>query len=452
MPTSDPQLLSIAQLFRARTGMDLTGGLGEHGRQGIRRAMARIGESDPSAFRERLETDVEALDVLIDELAVGETFFFRQPQHYEIVRDLVLPHVRERREAGGAGLRAWSAGCASGEEIYSVAALLAEAGELGDAHLVATDLSRGALERAREARYREWSLRGPDAARMRAWLTPSGDRFALDRTLRQSVRLFPLNLATDRYPEPLLGLADLDVIFCRNVLIYFEPQAIARVACSLHDSLAKGGWLLTGASDPPLPERCGLEPVVTHGVVVYRRPLEARAVARREPSAPPPITSPPPRRSSSTPPRRSARPRPTAPRVAASTLDEARALADSDPKRALELCGRELQKSPLSAELHYLAGVLHLGMGDGPSAESALKRASYLDPTLAIVHFVLGTVLRNRGDVAGARTAFRNAQREAERMPEESVVPLAGGETARALVRSAARQLGELGRAEAGGR
>ena len=447
MPVLEPDLSSIAQLFHARTGMDLTGALGEHGRQGIRRAMARLGETDSRAFRERLVQDVGALDALIDELAVGETFFFRQPQHYDLFAEEVLPTVRARRAGGGPGVRVWSAGCASGEELYSVAAMLAEQGELEGAHLVGTDVSRGALARATEGRYRAWSVRGSAGQRMRDWLEPDGERFVIDARLRAAPRFFRLNLATDRYPERLLGLSDMDVVFCRNVLIYFDSETVERVACGLRETLAPGGWLLVGAADPTLPERCGLVPVIAHDVVVYRRPpVDIAPVAPRR-SSDPVIRleqgRETERRRSSRPPRPT--PRRSAPPSERSSIEEVRKIAGAEPARALALSERALDLEPLSAELHYLVGVLCLGLGDAARAETALRRALYLDPSIALAHFVLGTVQRNRGELEAARSSFRNALREARRQPSDQPLPLADGDTAGALVRAAEEQLRSLG-------
>ncbi len=438
----DVQLQRVARLFKARTGIDLSGPLSGHAAAGIRRAMERLGETDTSSFREAVERDPRAIDALVTELAVNETYFFREARHFELIADEILPEVAPR------GLRAWSAGCASGEEIYSLAMLLAEHDALEQAHLVGTDLSRAALERAREGCYRPWSLRGEGADRARRWLTERGSGLILDEDLRRRVTLLRLNLATDRYPESALGLAHMDLVLCRNVLIYFDAATVARVAQGLHDTLAPGGWLLTGASDPPLAEHADLEPAVWRDVVVYRRRSErrparaapaprapARPAPSRRPSRPMPSVAPSPSTSLAPSPARPAEP----------AVARVRALADQAPRAALRECEAALSAEPLSAELHHLDAVLRLGLCDDAGAEASLKRALYLDPSLAVTHFVLGSVLRTRGDLDGARRSFRNARERACALPADAPLPLTDGQTAGHLAEAARAQLEALG-------
>src|SRR5690606_32707684 len=222
-----------------------------------------------------------------------------------------------------------------------------------------------------------------------------------------------------------------------NVLIYFDAPTVARVARGLAETLAPGGWLLTGAADPPLGEHADLEPVVWRDVVVYRRrsarlpirpPRETPAPARPRPSRP----APP--RPEATPPKR--HPEPAAARV--------RALADRAPEDALRECAAALRAEPLSAELHHVDAVLRLGLGDEAGAEASLKRALYLDPSLAVTHFVLGSVLRTRGDLHGARRSFRNARERAGALPADAALPLSDGETAGHLADAARAQLEAL--------
>ncbi|MFP2909543.1 CheR family methyltransferase, partial [Pyxidicoccus sp. 3LFB2] len=194
----------------------------------------------------------------------------------------MLPELRERLGPGHP-LRVWSAACSSGEEPYSLAVLLQAEGWGEHASVYATDVSRGALARARQATYGEWSLRGPWADRIRPYLRPEGRRYALAPEVQQRVRFGYLNLALDTWPSADSGIWRLDVIFCRNVLIYFNRATIEAVARRLHDALAEGGYLFTGPSDPPLGDLAPLEPVLTPWGVLYRRPLPGASV-----SVPPP--------------------------------------------------------------------------------------------------------------------------------------------------------------------
>ncbi|MCP3168099.1 CheR family methyltransferase [Myxococcus qinghaiensis] len=238
--------------------------------EGISRAMARAGLSDFDEYRARIATDSAAMDDLLTELTIGETYFFRTPEHFEFLRRVVLPELRERHGPDYT-VKMWSAACSSGEEPYSMAALLMNEGWSEHMAVYATDVSRTALARARRAHYGEWSLRGPWAERMRVHLRPEGRQYVLAPEVKQRVRFSYLNLALDTWPSPESGIWKLDVIFCRNVLIYFNGSTIEAVARRLHASLGESGVLFTGPSDPPLGGLAPLEPVLTEWGVLYRR-------------------------------------------------------------------------------------------------------------------------------------------------------------------------------------
>nr|WP_236673824.1 CheR family methyltransferase [Comamonas sp. JC664] len=248
--------------------------------------MSRAGVKDFDAYRLRLVEDPAALDDLLIELTVGETYFFRTPEHFEHLRAVVLPDLRERHGPGHTA-RLWSAACSSGEEPYSIAALLMAEGWEQHMAVYATDVSRGALARARKAQYGDWSLRGGWADRMRAHLRAEGRRYLLSPEVQKQVRFSYLNLALDTWPSPESGIWKLDVIFCRNVLIYFNRPTIEAVARRLHDALDEGGYLFTGPSDPPLGGLAPLESILTEWGVLYRRPLHGASLSMPFPSAVP---------------------------------------------------------------------------------------------------------------------------------------------------------------------
>ncbi|MFY2560217.1 CheR family methyltransferase [Corallococcus terminator] len=238
--------------------------------EGISRAMARAGLGDFDEYRARITSDSAAMDDLLTELTIGETYFFRTHDHFEFLRRVVLPELRERHGPDYT-VKMWSAACSSGEEPYSMAALLMTEGWGEHMAVYGTDVSRTALARARRAHYGEWSLRGPWAERMRVHLRPEGRQYVLAPEVKQRVRFSYLNLALDTWPSPESGIWKLDVIFCRNVLIYFNGSTIEAVARRLHASLGEGGVLFTGPSDPPLGGLAPLEPVLTDWGVLYRR-------------------------------------------------------------------------------------------------------------------------------------------------------------------------------------
>ncbi|RKH25943.1 chemotaxis protein CheR [Corallococcus sp. CA041A] len=240
--------------------------------EGIQRAMARANQDDVEVYLREVSFDNALLDDLLTELTIGETYFFRTHEHFDHLRRVVLPELHERQGPGHL-LRAWSAACSSGEEPYSITALLMAEGWEDHMTVRATDVSRTALRRAQQARYTDWSLRGPSADRMRPHLKQEGRFYQLSQDVKRHVQLGYLNLALETWPSAESGLWQLDVIFCRNVLIYFNRATIEGVARRLHASLDDGGYLFTGPSDPPLGDYAPFEPVLTEWGVLYRKPL-----------------------------------------------------------------------------------------------------------------------------------------------------------------------------------
>jgi len=446
---------AIVRQIGARTGLVFPPHRLEGVELGLRRAMGRARIADLEHYRHAIEIDAVLFDDLISELTIGETYFFRDDGQYELIRRRILPEVRERRGCEHI-LRVWSAGCASGEEPYSLAMLFAEEGVGPGVHLLATDISRAALARAQAARYRAWSLRHEGGKRAERYLEKQGEHFVLAEAIRRRVAFEWLNLALDGYPSPAAGIWGMDLILCRNVLIYFDPATIEQVARRLYASLADGGWLLTAASDPPLGDYVSLDAEVTDAGVAYRRAHRDEAATpalgamfANQPARPQavfPAGVSPVKRSS---PVRRATP-------AADWQDEAqvrarslRALANVDPDAALRDAGEAVERHPFSTELHYLHALLLMEHGRDAEAEKALRRVLYLDRSLAAAHFTLGSLLERAGDVSGARRAYRNALDLCASRPANEVLPLADGEAAGRLAEATGAKLVALSVAEA---
>jgi chemotaxis methyl-accepting protein methylase len=252
--------------------------------------------------------DPQLVEALLSVVLVGETFFFRDPEHFQLVRDVIAARPEASR-----CVRAWSAGCASGEEAYSLAATLRVATP-GPIEVLGTDLSARALARACAGTYGKWSRR--EAGPM---LYPvgvvEGDLLRVDDELRRAVRYVRHNLL-DPPPVPDGGF---DVVMCRNVFVYLRDDAARRVARHLRDALAPGGLLILGTfgamDDPELapigPREIGAFIVRTQGAADVDSAAIA-AVPRRAAAAlgtaPVRVVQPPPRLHAPIAPRRSRTP------------------------------------------------------------------------------------------------------------------------------------------------
>jgi chemotaxis protein methyltransferase CheR len=398
---SAPAVGRVAALVKQRTGLalpdqrwpDLEALLPRAARHGH-----RSGDASDDALLAWLTADRAAFDQLVSALTVKETYFFRDPGQFAFIAREVMPAWRTR----GHVARILSAGCATGEEAYSLAMLCAR--EQLPAQITGTDISTDALVTARAGRFKKWSVRLPDSAPALPFLRSEGDELVVDAGIRARVGFHRLNLASEDYPRD--GLAALDLVLCRNVLIYLDKAMLPAIIARLYASLAEGGWLLTAASDPPLAELAPFEVVVAPEGVLYRRATsggrsrspvfpgvegggEVRLVSRRRPPV--------------------ARPR----------------RADVKPVSAPAAA-----PSAETAAKHYGRALALAEAGKQGEALDEIRRALYLDRSLAIAYFTRGTLLRALGDRAGARQAFRRARACCLTIPPDALLPLGDGVTA----------------------
>lgn len=198
---------------------------------------------DPQAARE--------LRALFDSVTTNETSFFRSPPQIQAFQEKVLPEIIERRGTdGGRTLRLWSAGCSTGDEPYTmgivVREVLKEAVVGWDIRIFASDISEKALKSARSAQYSEYTLRSVPPEIKRKYFTQSGSQYTVNEEIRSLVDLQYLNFNDAARVRLMKGF---DVIFCRNVLIYFDDEAKKRFVAQLYDNLNPGGYLFIGHSE-----------------------------------------------------------------------------------------------------------------------------------------------------------------------------------------------------------
>lgn len=429
-------LPAAAALVRERTGLVFNDARRASFDSAIAAAMKRARLRDVSDYLTRLAARADLLDDLVAEITVGETYFFREPRQLDVIRNEILPGLISRRPTGHR-LRIWSAGCATGEEAYTLAIIARELGLEPQPHIIATDLSRAALARAARARYGRWSLRGVAEQVVQTHFARKGDAFHLDSAVRSAVEFGYLNLAEDAYPSLATGIWGMDLILCRNVLMYFDRETAARVARRLVESLAEDGWLVLGASDPLAGELAACEVVMTEAGLVYRRggkdiapPVPVEQVWVPLPALPPPPPPPLPR-----PP-----PRLEEERVerdhddVTQSIALVRSLANrGDLVDAGRECAAALERHRDSAELLYLHAVLLAEAGRHAESARAARGALYLDRELIVAHIALGSALARVGDNPGAHRALRNAERLLGGMSPDAVVPASDGEPAARL-------------------
>jgi chemotaxis protein methyltransferase CheR len=247
-----PELDRFRTVIARRFGLHYDDGKLDQLADVLRRRAEANGTSGFGAYVEQLSTlprRSDELRALVEQLTVNETFFFRNADNFRALSELVLPE-RIRRMSQQKRLRLLSAGCASGEEAYSLAIAVREAlPDLysWDVEIVGVDLCAAMLEKAGRARYSAWALRAtPEEVRRRYFRTDGRD-FLLDPQVRTMVTFEERNLLDD---DPSLWRASTyDVVFCRNVLMYFTPGAMRDIICRIGSSLASGGFLFLGHAE-----------------------------------------------------------------------------------------------------------------------------------------------------------------------------------------------------------
>ena len=277
-PGLEDQLVErLAAFASAQTGFSAQAIRPELVRRVLREELKK-GDGSPDGLVRKLEgQDGGLLAALRGAVLVGETYFFRQVEHFQLLVSTAIPALAA--EVGGP-LRAWSAGCSSGEEAYSLAACFLGARPPVAAEVVGTDISTSSLRVARAGVYTHWSSRPSSPPPFPVHVAYGADQLRVLEEVAALTRFVEHNLLEAARP----WLGEVHVIFCRNVLAYFSVPA-ARIAMqNLVDALAPGGYAFFGAVDvervPP-----GLEQVPTRGLQVFRKP---RQIARPRSRTPPP--------------------------------------------------------------------------------------------------------------------------------------------------------------------
>ncbi|AFE08832.1 protein methyltransferase FrzF [Corallococcus coralloides DSM 2259] len=277
-------LQQLSALLLERAGLKITLD-GYHSlRLALSTRMPVLGLSDPEKYLQKLTSvsGEEELRALLPLVTVGHTEFFRDAKQFRALEQSVLPELlaRARREMRKVSI--WSAGCATGEEPYSLALVMAELGALAvEVDLWATDLNLAAVEAARQGRFttRRAMAIGPE--RLKRFFRPVEDGYEASPILREYIRFDGQNLAAPVFDK--VAPASLDLILCRNVIIYFDLPTIRGLMDRFLAALRPGGLLFLGYSESLFKVYDRFEMIEVDGAFVYRRPLGER------PRPPPPL-------------------------------------------------------------------------------------------------------------------------------------------------------------------
>ena len=422
-----PLLLArLSEFVEARLGLQFPRGRWPDLERGLRAAAPELGYADAEAgLRQLLIGPVSRrqIEILASQLTVGETYFFREGPSYTALKEHLLPALIAERRGRGRHLRLWSAGCCTGEEPYSLAILLSRLlPDLPDWNitLLATDINPVFLEKAAAGVFGEWSFRNAPP-----WLragyfaqTPTG-RWAILPQIKQMVTFASLNLAEEVYPSPRHGVQAMDVILCRNVLIYMAPAQAKTVVDKFFRTLTEGGCLSVSPAETSAPLFAAYAAASYPGATFYRKGA---------PTGPEPAVVPARGR-----PTRPLRPAPVAP-PAPPPEDPARlARACANAGRLTEglvWCDQAIAADKINPLGHYLRATILQEQGALEEAARSLRHALYLDPEFVLAHFALGSLARRLGQASEAEKHLANALRLLRDCRPSDPVPEAEGLTA----------------------
>ncbi|HYN74459.1 MAG TPA: CheR family methyltransferase [Candidatus Methanoperedens sp.] len=439
---SESRLAQLSEFVAATTALHFPRDRWDEIGRKVCSAAKEFGFDDDEAFIHWLLSSTlttEQVEILASRLTINETYFWREPRSFEALEEHILPELIRLRDKGDRRLRIWSAGCSTGEEPYSIAIAvcrLLPAREDWRVSILATDINPGMLRRATTGVYGKSSFRNPPPWLKKDYFRPHGDgRWEIHPEIREMVTFAYLNLAEDVYPSPLSNTMAMDIVFCRNVLMYFSPERVTNLGQRFFGALVDGGWLIVGACELSQQLFPQFSPVNFPGAIVYRKesPIgKARtrfaSAAVVEPAAPPP-----PFRDSEAMPAVEGVPRGKAanaetPRVHPLSIRE---LADQGKlTEALAACDGAIAADRIDPGLHYLRAVILQEQNNDGGAIVSLRRALYLAPNFVPAHFALGNLMLRRGNSRAAGKCFRNVLEILSPHRPGDVLPEFGGLTA----------------------
>jgi len=487
------QLEPFAELLHQHSGLHFSASNWRLLERGLQRRMQALQMTLPQSYLDYLSRDQinrDEFNKLVGLLTVGETCFFRYRAHHDALIHTVLPMLLERK-AQSRCLRIWSAGCSTGEEPYSLAMkLLEHFPQLHDwdVQILATDINKRSLRQAREGGYRERALRQAEPCYRERYFHQTGNYFILDQKVRRLVRFAYLNLQVGPFPDPSNGTANLDLILCRNVLIYFRPETIRQIVARFADGLNPGGYLFLGHAETLQYISDRFQRHHQHGAFFYqlKTPQTVKAAplpASRQPLAPVPQPPPVPPLPLSAPPVPAAPPPPLplpgpGPdpeelyRQALAAFDrEEFAVAErlfdqvltTVPEHALALvgkgllcanqghhdearqwCARAIRYDDLCPAAYLLRGLI-LDMEE--QLERALveyQKVLWLDRDFVMAHYLLAKIHSRLGQAEQQLRALRNGIRALEKLSEPDVVPFSGGLSRPVFLEICRRELAAL--------
>jgi chemotaxis protein methyltransferase CheR len=458
LPLSENEFRSFRDLIAERSGIYFDLGKQESLKDNLLQRMADCGVSNFANYFNLLSSPAgnKEFDHLLNLITIPETYFFRDPAQFKALEGFVIPEIIKRKTYPGASLRIWSAGCSSGEEPYTIAMILTRGMLDKPIQILATDVSHHALKRARGGVYPSRSVRDMPQEYLNRFFTKKGDEYLLDESIKRMVEFRYFNLVSE--PYPLMEMSGWDIIFCRNVTIYFQAEATRKVIHNFSRSLREGGYLFAGYSESLRYISNEFSTVQMEGAFFYRKGVPRKEVSRKTgkirgrrarkvgaagkqkskdgatlnseevlqicATAKELLEKGKPEQASEM-----LRPymgKATAPE-SVMLLQAEIALNRGELDEAAQLCEMIVQREPLSIAGHYLLGIIYQTEENEARAIEEFRKVLYLETEHALARFNLGDLYSRVGQVDEAKLSYLKVARLLKRKPKSLDDRFAGG-------------------------
>ncbi len=409
------------------------------------------------------------VEMLASHLTVGETYFYRDKGSFDALGEHILPGLIQSRRGKEQRLRFWSAGCATGEEAYSIAMLLDNfVPDIKDwsITILATDINPHFLKRAAEGVYREWSFRSAPLWVKERYFTKTKNGFDILPRIRRMVAFSYHNLVDDPYPALINNTSAMDIIFCRNVLMYFSKERAKEVVRHLNRCLMDDGWLVISPVESSHAGSALFKGVKFSGATLYKKAgrddVKVLSAGTRIESQIPKWDNAAFRLLQDIPQAPAKEEKAGALHENLSLLEHTGKTASSDEKLPLlpqddnaaasmslqaraaadqgrladaqELCENAISSDKLNPSLHYLYATVLQESGRADEAAASFRRALYIDQDFVIAHFALGHLMHRQGRFREAGKHFDNACSILKTYGQDEILPESEGISAGRLI------------------
>ncbi len=457
------RLAEVCEVIEARMGLHFPVERWDLFIRNLAQASAAFGFEHLDEFIDWLLTalpDQNQIKKLATFLTISETYFWREPQVFKALTDFIIPGIIKAKHDLNRNIRIWSAGCSTGEEPYSLAIALRETiPDIKDwkIQILATDMNPAALEKAEKGIYTQWSFRNsPGWIKVKYFQDLGEGKFRIIPQIRNMVTFANLNLAADNYPDPANNTHAIDILFCRNVLMYFSDEWVSHISQKLYQSIQQDGWFAVASCELSSQRFPQFSSVNFPGAVVYRKgggELPASITTNQFQSDLNNFL-----KKNDSKPNKSESDTETALlsfseffvheiemevlklspvnipentselKVKKDIASEIRNLAnEGNLIEALALCEVGIKEDKLAISLYFLQASIFQELNKTVEAITSLKQAIYMDHDFLMGHFALGNLYHRQGNLKFAMRYFSNALDLLKNLADDDILPESEG-------------------------